>query len=299
MSLPETLANRALDAAGSDEPIGNIQDGSRESKIIIRHYGPVLRQLLRAAHWDMARKQAPLQLLADATGQTANVGNQVPAPWIYEYAYPIDCMKLRFVPLNPGNVASASPAGNIALPATPLMTGLGQPSSSQPRLVPTRFLIATDYNYPAQIQTGPGGTEWWNIQGISPSNRTVILTNVQQAIGVYTCLQTAPSLWDALFEAAFVAALAEKISVPLDTDPTKKKGIVFRDRNIVIAKECIRQARVSDGNEMWTTTDHVPDWIRVRNSGAWGSQWGGGSSGGPGVLSCGWDAYGFGDGSAF
>src|SRR4051812_43011774 len=115
MALPEDLVNRALDAAGADQVIGNMQQGSREAQIALRHYGPVLRQLLRAANWDMARKQAPLLLLADATGNTANVGTVVPQPWTYEYAYPTDCVRVRFIPANPNTSSPAVPTGNISL----------------------------------------------------------------------------------------------------------------------------------------------------------------------------------------
>lgn len=297
MSLPTDIANRSLDAAGSDKIIGDLEEGSETSKVVLRHYGPVLRQLLRAAHWDCCRRQAPMQLLADATGQTPSVGTVVPVPWTYEYAYPTDCVRARFVPMTNPNIATGTPAGNISIPSTPIVSGISTPPSNQMRLTPTRFLITSDFNYPAQVTPGPGGTEWWNIQGISPVNRTVILSNMQNATLVYTCLQVYPSLWDAMFEAAFVAALAERIAVPLAKD--KKIGMVFRDKNIMIARDHIKQARVTDGNEGWSTTDHIPDWIRIRSGGA------GRSSGllnggdGPGCLGYGWDSYGFGNGSTF
>lgn len=298
MSMPADIANRALDAAGADTIIGDLEDGTREAKVVLRHYGPVLRQLLRAAHWDCARKQAPMDLLADATGQTAGVGTAVPAPWIYEYAYPTDCVRARFVPMFNGNVAAGAPPGNIALPSTPLTTGGGQPPSSQMRLQPSRFLVTTDFNYPPQLAQGPGGTAWWDVQGISPTNRTVVLTNVQGASLVYTCLQIYPSLWDSLLEAAFVAALAERIAVPLARD--KKTGAAMRNTNIAIAKETLQAARASNGNEGWSTTDNIPDWIRMRASGAGnGNGLLGGSAWGAGCLGYGWDAYGFSNGSAF
>lgn len=295
MSTPSDLVNRALDAAGADTIIGDIEDGSPESNVALRHYAPVLRQLLRAAPWDMARKQAPLFLLADATGQTANVGTRVPAPWIYEYAYPTDCVRVRFVPLNPQNTGGSAPAGNIALPTTPSTTAGSTPPLNQNRLVPAPYLVTTDDQYPPQLTQGPGGTPWWEIQGISPGARSVILTNVQNAYAVYTCLQLYPSLWDPQFEEAFVAALAERIALPLSKD--KKMGMTFRAQNMAIAKERIRSARISDGNEMWATTDHTPDWIRVRSSGAGrGGLLGGSFLGG---AYCSWDSYSFSNGSAF
>ncbi len=295
------IANRALDAAGAENPIGDIEDGSREANILLRHTGPVLRQLLRAAYWDMARKQAPLLLLADASGNTPGVGTAVIAPWTYEYALPTDSMAIRFIPQNPSSIASPAPQGNIvpANSSLPLLGTQSQPPSNQMRLVPSRFLIATDSNYPPEITPGPGGTQWWEQQGISPNARTVILSNVQGAYAVYTCLQIYPSLWDPLFEAAYVAALAEVISVPLARD--KEKGREFRKDNIAIATLKLKEARARDGNEGVSSTDHTPDWLQIRRG---GGPWGGGllGGGGPGALGIlgeGFSAYAFSNGSAY
>ena len=63
------IANRVLDALGMNVTIGDLEDGSREAAVLLRSYQPCLEQLLRAAHWNVARKQAPLLLLGDATGQ--------------------------------------------------------------------------------------------------------------------------------------------------------------------------------------------------------------------------------------
>ena len=300
MSLPENIVNRALDAAGAENPIGNMQDGSRESEIALRHYGPVLRELLCAAHWNMARKQSALTLLADASGSTPNVGSIVPAPWTYEYELPTDCIRARFVPLSPVTAASGVPTGNIVPPnsGAPLFGSGNQPASNQIRLVPARFLIATDPTYPPQLSMGPGGTEWWEQQGISPTNRTVVLTNVKSATLVYTCLQIYPSLWDALFEGAFVAALAEKMAMPIARD--KKFGAQIQQRCMATAMKYIKEARVSDGNESWSTTDNIPDWIRTRSAGGASSQGVlGGSFGDSGCFGYGWSSYYFSNGSAF
>lgn len=243
----------------------------------------------------MARKQAPLVLLADATGQTANVGTLVPAPWTYEYQYPIDCMKVRFVPWNQQSINAGIPAGNIQSPPTPLTTGMTQQNAGQ-RLVPARFLVATDFNYPE-----PPGQITWEVQGVSPEGRTVILTNVQNAQVVYTALMRYPSVWDALFRAAFVSYLASEIALPLSRD--KKLGMALRNDQIRIAKEKIMQARVTNGNETWSSSDLSVDWMQTRSVG--GSWYGGvnggnyGDNGALGVLGYGWDACGFSNSSAF
>jgi hypothetical protein len=301
--LAEDICNRALDAAGSALVIGDLQEESREAQVCLRAYAPCLEQLLRAAMWDFARQQSTLQLLADATGNTPNVGTLVPLPWVYEYAAPIDMMKARFVPRNNYTQEGQVPQGNISIPATPLTTATTvQPNPG--RIIPARFLIANDINYPAVPAAPSWGqqTQWWEVQGISPASRTVILTNVKNAVLVYTALIPYPSIWDSLFTEAMVALLASRIALPLAKD--KKLGASLRAQNIEIAKGAIQQARITNGNEGWgTNTDIIPDYIRFRNSGG-GFGAGRGDVGfggdGPGVLGYGWDSLSFeGNSSAY
>lgn len=290
---PTGVANQALDASGVDYTLGDIQSGVREAQVILRAYSECLRQLLRAAPWDFARKEAPLLLLADATGQTPNVGNFVGSgQFTYSYAYPSDCARIRYIPwcpfLNPG-----APQNNIQLSDSiaPLMTGLGQAPLNGHRIQPSRFLVTSDQN-----NIPPGASN--DIQGISPLGRTVVLSNVQNARCVYTYDATFPNVWDHQFRAAMVAYLASEISMPLSKD--KKFGLAMRDRNIAIAQEKIKQARVSDGNEMTASSDIDVDWMRTRITG--GRGWGG--YGGGGDFGC-WGGAGwagsvtFGNGSSF
>lgn len=294
--LPEDIVNRALDAAGSEMSIGDLQEGTREAQVCLRAYAPALQQLARSAHWDCLRKTAPLTLLADATGQTPNVGNAVQQPWTYCYAYPMDCMKARYVPWN--TPTPGTPTGNIAIPGAPLMPGLaqGQPPMNNMRVRPARFLVGTESNYPGVQQSGSwiGDSQWWDVPGVSPTSRIVIMTNVVGAQLVYTALIPYPNMWDSLFQEALVALLASVVALPLAKD--KKYGLQLRQQNIAIAKDKITAARVSDGNEGWSNTDHVPDFIRARSTGH-GRH--GHGDGGAGVLGLGWDSCSFADGSAF
>jgi hypothetical protein len=299
LNLPTDIANQSLDACGLDFTLGDIEDGTRPAQVTLRHYNQCLRQLLRAAHWDMARKQVPLVLLADATGNTPNVGTIVAdSAFLYQYQYPIDCMKVRFVPWNPFQNPGA-PQGNIVPPnnSAPITPGSGfqtQPAAGM-RLRPARFLIGTDTNYPV-----PPGSSSWETQGTSPNARTVIMTNVRNATCVYTCLQLYPSLWDAQFRAALVSYLASEICLPLHQD--KKFALALRPQLIASAKEKIAQARITDGNEGHYSSDIKVDWIQDRNAGAasgmgfWAPGWGGE---GPGVWGYGWDSASFADGSAY
>lgn len=299
MTTPATIANQALDAIGlgGDVVISDLEDGTREAQICLRHYGQCLRQLLRMQNWDFARKTAPLTLLGDATGQTADVGTMVPIPWVYVYSYPIDCMKLRFIPWN-GLMTPAIPAGNIQSPeALPSQNipGVYSPVFAGQRLIPAPFVIAEDYNYPVSIPVG-----YQDIPGVSQQGRTVVLTNVQNAQAVYTALISSPSQWDPLFRALFVSFLSSEIAIPMwRQDP--KVGLAMKQQAIQDYKQKKIDARIADGNEGTSSTSHVPDFIRVRNSGngmsrgyfssngviygsdcglGWGPGWGGMDDGG-------------------
>lgn len=299
---PTDIANRALDAIGVPEmALGDIQDGSQQAQILLRSYGECRDQLLRGAHWQFARAQAPMVLLADATGQTPNVGTIVPAvQFIYEYEWPIDCLKLIYVPWYQGQVGSVVPPGNIQLPPNvPQVTGLGQapPAGTRPR--PTPYLVMTDQNYPP-----PAGTINWEVEGISPQGRKVILTNVKQAQLVYTRKLVYPSTWDALFRSAMVAYLASEVALAIWAKKGNPKfGLELRGQQIAIVKGKLDQARIADGNDMWAKNDIPVDWMQVRNTGGgwFGPGWAGGYGGGfgGGAFWGGWDQCSFGDGSVY
>jgi hypothetical protein len=291
-NLPSDVASQVLDAIGSTYVLGDISEGSREGQVILRAYGQCLRQLLRGANWDFARASAPLLLLADATGQTPNVGTVVASGYQYCYAYPIDCMKIRFIQRNHQYPGSAFPPGNISIPPnTPMTTNMGAGfPCSRPR--PARFVIATDSNYPA----APGSLTW-DTQGVGPNSRTVILTDVKDAHATYTALILYPSQWDSLFRAALVAYIASEVALPLTAN--KAFGLQLRNQQIAIAKMKIEQARLVDGNEAATSSDIPVDWMDARRTGG-GSRWSGYGIGGDGYgYGGGWDAVGFCDGSAY
>lgn len=288
MFLPTDIANLALDAIGSPIVLGDIEDGNKEAQVCLRSYRECLLQLLRGAHWQFARKQAPLLLLGDATRQTVGVGTAVITPWVYEYAYPNDCAALRFIPFQP----LAAQSGAIALPTVPLSQGFASPPGQFARQRPARFLVCRDSNYPPQ-----SGQITWEVQGVSPQGRTVICTNVPQAIAVYTSVCLYPSEWDALFRAAMVAYLASAIAMPLSKD--RKEGIALRRDQIAIVKAKLEQARIADGRETWSSSDIKVDWMDFRRSGSGMRSLPGGDHGwGDGTWGC-WESVPFADGSAF
>jgi hypothetical protein len=291
VSLPADVANQALDSIGSETVIGDLTEGTREAQVLLRWYGQTLRQLLRAANWNFARAEAPLLLLADASGNTPNVGTLVPTGWIYEYALPVDCMKVRFIPWQPNGPNSSPPSGNIQIPSTLIVANLAA-SPAGMKIRPARFQIASDSNYPVPIGSS------YDVQGISPQARTVILCNVPNALCVYTAMRNYPANWDSLFRQAFVAALASQIAFPLNKD--KKLGMAVRTQQIQILKQTLIEARLADGNDGVSRADLSVDWMSTRfTGGSWGtghgSAHGGGYDGGWG----GYDSIMLADGSTF
>lgn len=259
-TLPVDVVNRALDECGV-ESIGDLSEGNPAALAATRIYDPVLRELFAAAHWNFARKQLPLVLMADAQGQYIS-NTDVIAPWCYMYEWPVDCVHARWVPATSGQNVDAD--GN-------LITNILAWSSPSP------FLVAS-----APRVNDPAGN-WDLIEGHDPEQTKVICSNQIGASLVYTGLMQYPDAWDALFLQAMVAVLAARLAMPLIED--KKFARIVRADNISIAKGALDAARVRDGDEGWTVHDHTPDWIRARTS---GSSWYG-----PGVLYYPWTNMAF------
>jgi hypothetical protein len=300
---PTDVANESLIAIGSKILIGDIEEGSREARVLINKYWTCLRQLLRGAHWDFARKLAPLTMLADSTGNTHGVGTSVVNPWLYEYSYCTDCAKARFVPhsgVNPnviaGNWAAPSIWGNGLVEVPPGSWGAaGAPNPvptglpSQRHLRPAKFIVSADSNYPPLP-----GQELWAVQGVGNQGRTVILTNVYQAQLCYTEIVLEPQRWDDLFRAAMVAFLASEVALALA--PDIKTGLVMRKDQIAIAKAKLDIARATNGNEGWQNNDIAVDWMSCRKGEQWQDPWFGPRGE---RFDCGWDGVSFSDGGVY
>lgn len=279
-NLLTDVAQQVLDTIGSDHLLGDIEDGTKEARTLLRFFKQCVMQLLRSAPWNWARREAPLLLLADASGNTPNVGNLVIGnQFIYEYALPTDSVKIRYVPrhraFNP-----PVPNNNITPPNpnVPIVTGIGQPPYGPRRIQPARFMISNDSNYP------PPQANSWETQGVSPTGRVVILTDVQNAKAVYTYLCLYPSVWDSLFRAGLIAYMAAEVAMPILKDKTFAMKI--RAEQIAIAKDKILQARAASANESSISTSDIRvDWIDTRMT---GGRWAGGGfnsdGGGPGNL---------------
>lgn len=254
MTVPIDIVNQALLAIAARAKVTSINpsDGTQAGDVASTLYQGKIDALSRSAHWNCLRRQQSLTLLKAAQGTAENPDGTTlpipPVPWLYSYAPPSDWLKWRYLIATPDQNNAASP---------PIMTGLGGiPSYNYPQ-VNIPYAVAVDTDQDGNLVS-------------------VLLTNVQNAIAVYTARITNCDLWDSMFQQAAVATMAAFLVNPLN-------------RNVELAKEqagaagsIILQARVSDGNEGPVSVDHMPDFIAVRGVGYWG----------PYVPTCwtGWDS---------
>jgi len=238
MTSEVNICNQALTDIGTRSTIASLTEDSQEAQACSLVYSTVRDQVLGMAFWNFARKTATLSELKSAPGTPTNPtasGNvwssDWPAPpWLYEYAYPSDCIQMRFI----------CPQFNTGVDGVPIFG----PSvmTSLPAFIGTavRFAVATD-------EVG------------SPAAQTnVILTNQYQAIGVYTVRITNTNLFSSQFVTALSAALAAKLAMSLAGDRQLAKGLYE------LANSTVLQARASDGIEGLTIQDTTPDWILSR-----------------------------------
>jgi hypothetical protein len=253
MTTRSDIVNRALAAISAQADIVNCAENSKEAVAARLLYDPTRQALLRAAHWNFARKTASLSLLKAAPGTPENPeaaavawSPEFPAPpWLYEYLVPADCQQIRTIaPLLPGASGDAA-----FVPACTIL--------------PQRFVLATDTNGQGQ-------------------QVNVVLSNQPRAIAVYTMDVTNESLWDSQFQEAMVFGLAARFAMTIAGDKTLARMVSQQ------ALAAVNAARVSDGNEGRNDEAWLPDWLRVRGfAGDWAGDWSTGS------YTAGWTTPGF------
>lgn len=227
MASDVQIANLALDAIGARATIASLSENSAEARALSRQFEQAREDVLSAAHWNFARKQLTLTLLKDGT---LSPPDTVPQPWLYEYAYPSDCVAARYVmPLFTDVGVGASIFGpDFAMGA--------RGDSQSP---PVRFLVSTDED----DQGNP---------------LRVILTNQPQAVLVYTARITNPQVYDGPFTRALANYLGALVSIALTGDKALAR------QAFQIADNTTKEARRINGNEGITVIDSVPDWLRTR-----------------------------------
>jgi len=99
LSTAADFVNAALINIGVKRQIGTLYDGSDEANAALAVYGQTRDLLIRTGDWQFAQRTIALELLKTAPasylGQWTNA--YPPQPWLFEYAYPEDMIKLRIV----------------------------------------------------------------------------------------------------------------------------------------------------------------------------------------------------------
>lgn len=217
-----------------------MQEQSTEARLIRLFYHETRDALMRGAHWNFTRTVGYLSILKAAPGTPQNQSNggpwtpdSPPPPWQYSYAYPSDCLLMRYI--SPLNIASGLDVSTQQIWGVPSLAAM----PSHIALRPQPFLVGIDKD--------------------KSGNRVrCVLANQDRAIGIYSQRVTEPDLWDPAFMAAFEAGLASRLCIPLSGDKSLKKQL--NDD----AMQALQAARLSDGNESLETENWIPDWIRAR-----------------------------------
>lgn len=236
---PEDVINRALDECGISS-IGALTPGTVAANAALRIYDATLREVLTAAHWNFARVDQSLALIGDATARYAD-NISVPAPWNYMYEWPIDCLLIRYIPIE--RVTGIDAAG---LP-------IGQRAVS---------LGTTPYEVGTAPLPNDTASSWSEVEGHDPESTRVIYTNQLGARLIYTGIKPYPDAWEPLFLNAFVYTLAARLAMPLHED--KRLAMAIRQDNFVLAKQALDIARVRNANEGFVPLDFTPDWMLAR-----------------------------------
>ena len=133
-----SLCNAALNQCAARTQITGLSPPSPPNnlaaQVASQNYQSQVDAVFRAANWNSARRQIPLTLLKARQGTPENPNGtlpQPPFPWLYEYAWPNDCLKVRFViptpnlptsttaPLTTNSGAGYGPRANTTMPFVP------------------------------------------------------------------------------------------------------------------------------------------------------------------------------------
>jgi len=104
LSSPSDVLNLTLTRIGfRGDRVGNLYEGSMVAKLALDIYAQTRDEMLRGGDWGFAERNVNLTLL-----KSANVGGYFPPnqwdgnvnpppPFLFEYAYPDDCLKVRAI----------------------------------------------------------------------------------------------------------------------------------------------------------------------------------------------------------
>lgn len=149
MVTKATICNLALQSFGSRTTVTDAEllaASSNEAKQFNLTYENTRDSLLRMAPWDCGLKVANLTYITSIPGTPENSSpttqlwepGQPPPGWLYEYQYPVDCLRMCWLnPVNPTGISDG-------VPIFPVPTGVTPVFNSGP---PVKFKVQTDDFY--------------------------------------------------------------------------------------------------------------------------------------------------------
>lgn len=98
------IVNMSLDAIGYSKHISEFYEGSPAARVALEVFAQTRDELIQSGDWTFAFAEVNL-----------NLNGQLPvSPWAYEYSYPPDCVRIRYI--KPGVVAGGALRDNDPQP---------------------------------------------------------------------------------------------------------------------------------------------------------------------------------------
>lgn len=161
INSPADIVNLSLVRIGYEKRVSNLYDGSAAAQRALDIYAQTRDDLLRDGEWLFCQRMINATLLKSAPANYFDTpwdpATMPPVPWLREYEYPADCLKVRRLSPQPGfffepmpqptlneiyNDSTYTPARRVILCNIPnaILTYVGQ--TTDPATMPPDFIEA-------------------------------------------------------------------------------------------------------------------------------------------------------------
>lgn len=118
LQSPADIVNASLARIGFKNRVSHLFEGSRAAKNALDIYGQTRDELLRMGEWPFAQRDLLGTVIkqAPAGGYTVAIpwsNTYPPLPWLYEYQYPDNCIKIKTVKSPLAVVPNFAPLPNL------------------------------------------------------------------------------------------------------------------------------------------------------------------------------------------
>jgi hypothetical protein len=119
LQSPADIVNASLARIGFKDRVGNLYEGSRAAKNALDIYAQTRDTLLRDGEWPFAQRDLVAVLSKSAPAGGYSVGTPwdpttyPPLPWLFQYAWPDDCLRVRTIKTGYIAVPNFNPQPNL------------------------------------------------------------------------------------------------------------------------------------------------------------------------------------------